>query len=107
MNFRSVQIEGLSESWGNGHLKIDELFKIFIPKVSIINYCTNIFATDVMIEGTFEKIVDCSAFVPFFRSRVVKFVLESLEKETTELLGVLLDVSLMLSPAKRLDKGLW
>jgi hypothetical protein len=71
MNFRSVQIESLSEGGGDGNLEIDELFKIFVPKVSIINYCTNIFATDVMIEGTLEKVVDGSAFVTFFRSGIV------------------------------------
>ena len=71
MNFRSVQIESLSEGWGDGHLEINELFKILVPKVSIINYCTNIFATDVMIESALEKVVDGSAFVPFFRSGIV------------------------------------
>ena len=71
MNFRSVQIESLSEGGSNGHLKIDELFEIFVPKVSIINYCTNIFATDVMIESALEKVVDGSAFVAFFRSGIV------------------------------------
>lgn len=54
MHFRSILIERLLQCWVNRQLQVYELLMVFSPKVSIINYCTNVSALHVMGQLAFK-----------------------------------------------------
>lgn len=85
-------------------MQVNELLKVFPSKISVINYITNLRAPKVVIQLPLEQPFYRSIPVSFSWSRLVQFSLQGLKKQTTELLSVLLDVGLTLTPAEGLDE---